>query len=83
MMYLLRDIFRDVIDMAKEAGIWQTLTLHEKEEIVSYFLSHFDALMKEAGWQRFSRMMTSYTSAGQMPGGHEEGNHDEDELLGV
>ena len=83
MKYLLQDIFRDVIDTAKETGIWQTLSLHEKEEIVNYFLCHFDALLKEANWLRFSQMMTSYASAGQMPGGQEEGKQNEDELLGV
>jgi hypothetical protein len=48
MRYLLRDLFSDVIEAAKEAGIWQTLTLNEKEEVVDYFLRHFNSLIEEA-----------------------------------
>jgi hypothetical protein len=82
MRYLLRDLFSDVIEAAKEAGTWQTLTLNEKEEVVNYFLRHFDSLIKEARWLRFSRLMTSYA-----PGGPRQrtrgGIEHEDELLGV
>ena len=63
---LLRDLFSDVIEAAKEAGIWQTLTLNEKEEVVNYFLRNFDSLIKEARWLRFSHLMTSYVS-GRLP----------------
>jgi hypothetical protein len=62
MSYLLRDFFSDVVEAAKEAGIWQTLTLNEQEEVVNYFLRNFDSLIKEARWQRFSSLMTSYAT---------------------
>ncbi len=65
MQYSLRDIFRDVIDAAKEAGIWQTLSPGEKETVVHYFLNHFDAVLKEAGWQRLFRLMSSYAPSGR------------------
>ena len=67
MRYLLRDLFSDVIDAAKEAGIWQTLTLAEKEEVVNYFLRHFDSLITEARWLRFPHLMTSYAYGGRLP----------------
>ena len=63
MKYGLCNLFSDVIETAKEAGIWQTLSLIEREEVVQYFLLHFDALMKEASWLKFSQMMTSYVSS--------------------
>jgi hypothetical protein len=63
MKYGLRNLFSDVIEAAKEAGIWQTLSLLEREEVVNYFLLHFDALMTEARWQKFSQLMTSYASS--------------------
>ncbi len=47
-MYLLQDILRDTIDAAKETGIWQLLSLEEKEELVSYFLRHFSAILEES-----------------------------------
>lgn len=68
MRYLLRDLFSDVIEAAKEAGIWQTLTLNEKEEVVNYFLRHFDSLIREARWLRFPHLMTSHASSGQEEG---------------
>jgi methionine synthase II (cobalamin-independent) len=58
MKYHLRDLFSDVIEAAKEIGIWQTSSLIEREEIVKYFLLHFDSLMTEARWMKFSHMMT-------------------------
>lgn len=67
MKYQLRDLFSDVIEAAKEAGIWQTLSLIEKEEVVKYFLLHFDSLMTEARWMKFSHVMTSYASDGRTP----------------
>jgi len=67
MRYLLRDLFSDVIEAAKEAGIWQTLTLNEKEEVVNYFLRHFDSLIREARWLRFSHVMMSHASDGRLP----------------
>ena len=82
MRYLLRDLFSDVIEAAKEAGIWQTLTLNEKEEVVNYFLRHFDSLIKEACWLRFSHLMASYASGGR-PLRARGGIEHEDELLGV
>ena len=81
MRYLLRDLFSDVIEAAKEAGIWQTLTLNEKEEVVSYFLRNFDSLIKEAHWLRFSNLMTSRASGA--PQRARGGIEHEDELLGV
>jgi hypothetical protein len=33
---LLKDILRDVVVGAKQAGIWQLLTMKEKEETVRY-----------------------------------------------
>ena len=81
MRYLLRDLFSDVIETATEAGIWQTLTLNEKEEVMNYFLRHFDSLIKEAHWLRFSRLMTSY--ARQQRASARGGIEHENELLGV
>lgn len=65
MRYQLRDLFSDVIEAAKEAGIWHTLSVIEKEEIVKYFLLHFDSLMTEARWLKLSHLMTSYASDGR------------------
>ena len=62
MKYSLRDMFRDVIEMAKDAGIWQALTVDEKRSIVEYFLQHFDVLMHEARWRRFSSLTTTLVS---------------------
>lgn len=36
MRCLLRDLFSDVIEAVKEAGIWQTLTFDEREEVVNF-----------------------------------------------
>lgn len=33
----LRGIIRDAIEAAKECGLWQTLSLKEKESVVKYF----------------------------------------------
>lgn len=67
MRYQLRDLFSDVIEAAKEAGIWQTLTLDEQEEVVNYFLRNFDSLIKEARRLKFSHLMTSYASGKGLP----------------
>lgn len=47
MSYLLRDILRDTIVAAKETGIWQLLSLKEKEEVVKYFLLHYNSILEE------------------------------------
>lgn len=62
MKYSLRDMFRDVIEMARDAGIWQALTVDEKRSLVEYFLQHFDLLMQEAKWRRFSSLTTTLVS---------------------
>ncbi len=64
MRYQLQDLFSDVIEAAKETGIWQTLTLDEKETLVEYFLCHFDTLMQEARWQKLSCCTTLFVTAG-------------------
>jgi hypothetical protein len=67
MRYQLRNVFSDVIEAAKEAGIWQTMNLTERAEIVNYFLGHFDALIKEAGRLSLCHLMTSYVCDGRTP----------------
>lgn len=47
MNYLLKDVLRDAVDMAKQAGIWQLLTMKEKEETVRYISRNFGVLMNE------------------------------------
>ena len=47
MNYPLKDVLRDAVDMAKRAGIWQLLTMKEKEETVRYFSRYFSVLMNE------------------------------------
>jgi hypothetical protein len=61
MKYLLRDILRDAIEMAKETGIWQLLTLREKQEVVRYFLLHSDSLMDTVDCDRSENMATEHT----------------------
>ncbi len=76
MRYQLRDLFSDVIEAAKETGIWQTLTLDEKETLVEYFLGHFDTLMQEARWHKLSCLTTSFVTAGntrRQAGGGQQG----------
>ncbi len=36
---MLKYILRDAVDMAKETGVWQLLTLDEKKDFVKYFVS--------------------------------------------
>lgn len=48
MKYLLCDLLRDVIDAAKETGIWQLLTLREQGELVDHFLHEYRSMMEEA-----------------------------------
>lgn len=48
MSYFLRDLFRDIIDTAKETGIWQMLTMQEREELVEHFLHEYRSMMDEA-----------------------------------
>ena len=33
----IKNVLRDAIQMAKEKGLWQMLTLREKENLVKYF----------------------------------------------
>ena len=73
MRYQLRDLFRDVIETAKEAGIWQALTPCEKESLVEYFLCHFDALMKEAQWYKLACRMSLFVTGAGTPCRQEEG----------
>lgn len=73
MRYHLRDLFRDVIETAKDAGIWQELTLEEKNTLVEYFLCHFEMFMQEVQWHKVSSLMTSYVTAGSIRGGTEGG----------
>ena len=74
MRYQLRNIFSDVIEAAKETGLWQTMDLTERAEVVNYFLGHFDTLIKEAARMSFSQLMTLYVTEERMPqrarGGH-------------
>ena len=48
MKYLLNDMFRDVIDAAKETGIWLQLSLSEKEQLVDHFLQDYLSVIEEA-----------------------------------
>ncbi len=59
MRYLLQDLVNDVIEVASDAGIWQTLTLDEKKTLVEYFLCRFDRLMDEVRWHKLSCFTTS------------------------
>lgn len=54
MKYLLGDMFRDVIDAAKEAGIWPQLSLSEKEQLVNHFLQDYLSVIEEARRARAS-----------------------------
>ena len=49
MKYLLGDMFRDIIDSAKETGIWPRLSLREKEQLVDHFLQEYLSVIEEAG----------------------------------
>ncbi len=69
MKYQLSDLFSDVIDTAKEAGIWQTLTPEERKTLVEYFLCHFETVMREVHWRKLSRFMTCTVAAGDAGGG--------------
>ncbi len=73
MKYQMRDLFSDVIEMAKECGVWQTLTIDEKKTLVEYFLCHFDSLMKELQWHKLSCITTTYVAVGCAPGGRTGG----------
>jgi hypothetical protein len=44
---LLKDVLRDAVDTAKRAGIWQLLSMKEKEETVRYIFLNFGAVLRE------------------------------------
>lgn len=48
MKYQLKDLMRDAVEAAKECGIWQLLSMKEKEDVVRYFLCNYDSLMEQA-----------------------------------
>ncbi len=63
MKYRLQDLFWDVIDTAKESGIWQTLSPDEKRTLLEYFLGHFDSFVKELQWHQLAGATTYYVTA--------------------
>ena len=43
MRTLLQDVFRDMIDKTKQLGMWEKLTIKQKEALVSrYLLEHYN-----------------------------------------
>jgi hypothetical protein len=43
MQPLLQDIFRDTIDKTKQLGMWEKLTIKQREALVSkYLLEHYN-----------------------------------------
>lgn len=43
MQPLLEDVFRDAINKARQLGIWERLTIRQKEALVSkYLLEHYN-----------------------------------------
>ncbi len=41
MQTLLQDVFRDAIDKTKQLGMWEKLTIKQKEELVSRYLQEY------------------------------------------
>ncbi len=41
MQPLLRDVFRDTIDKTKQLGMWEKLTIKQKEALVSKYLLEY------------------------------------------
>ncbi len=41
MQRLLQDIFREAINKAKQAGVWEKLTLKQREVLVSKAILHY------------------------------------------
>ncbi len=45
MQPLLQDVFRDTIDKAKQLGMWEKLTIRQKEALVrKYLLEYYNKL---------------------------------------
>ncbi len=45
MQPLLQDVFRDTIDKTKQLGMWEKLTIKQKEALVSkYLLEYYNKL---------------------------------------
>lgn len=47
MRYLLRDLLRDVIDMARETGCWQILSIRERADLVTALLKEYPVFIQE------------------------------------
>jgi len=56
MRYLLCELFRDTIEVAKETGVWQGLTEAEKNELVEEILREYGSIMDEADMKCVSRL---------------------------
>ena len=41
MQTLLQDVFRDAIDKTKQLGMWEKLTIKQKEALVSRYLQEY------------------------------------------